>query len=524
MTDRFPKQVRLLAAGILSFALANACGVAKEQEDNPYTSLGISEFAFLKSGDPLVDWKSVRTFRAADGRTMQAQLVGIEAENALFRLPGNRPAKIPIDRFAKEDQRFIKEWQEISRYFNLNFQPLKDINHQVKAEIRDGAFAKKGKVHETRNFKFVCDVDLNALTVKDFSRMFEATYSMVRALPLGLEVASPPEGKFRVTLFSNKDQYHAAGGPANSAGVYIIKTREIMVPLSSLGLQKSGNTYRKASDYDPSTLIHEITHSVTHQWIQYLPMWMAEGLADYVSAIPYRDGAFTYDPAKLDSGISLMVSKNFGGDRYRLRLLTPEEFVYLNPDEFMNRQSQPEQKLVLNPVEPFQIKLQDNTDDSAGTREQIVIPVGFNPSTIVTQRYTSSMVLLHHLIKSGQVASLRRYLFAHLNHRWDSERYIDTYNQTLRDYHAEVKAQIADFDSQLNHFNDEINRYNELVDRKNSGEDVELPDIPEQPAIPEAIPVPEILSHPRKPEDFSTSHFLKKSVSDYLRLPSGLQP
>ncbi|MDF1812749.1 MAG: hypothetical protein P1V20_11065 [Verrucomicrobiales bacterium] len=499
---------------------------------NPYLALD-SYFCFAETGDPLNDWNSVREWTAADGRTMKAKILSVQNGTGDFLLPGNQKVHIPLTRFCAEDQRFISEWREISRFFNLGYFKSRNVSNTVQAGITDGAFAREGKVHETRNFRFVSDQPLNATTVKDFSRMFEATYSTVRTLPLALEVAKPKDGKFLVRLFSNKEDYHRAGGPLTSAGVYILKSREILVPFESLGLQRTGNAYRKAGQSDPSTLIHEITHAVTHQWLNYLPMWVAEGLADYVAAIPYKNGSFYFN--QHEEGIYKMVASNFGGNALRFRILQPEEFVYLDSDQYMARPSEPEKPIELTAVKPYQIRLlgeeptpristpSKNTVTSSAptglTPVAITPPTIGNSSSIVVQRYSSSMLLLHQLISSGQVSNLRKYLFAHLHFTWDSEKYINDYNKSLDTYQGSVKAQIEEFDEVLRKYNDAIHAYNEVVKLRNAGEDVTLPAIPAHPVAPDAIAVPEILASPRPGEAFSRDLFRKVSVDKYLELP-----
>lgn len=513
-------------------------GIAQiEERRNPYLVLN-SGFEFAKTGDPLKDWNSVREWRSSDGRTMKAKILRLQNGAAEFLLPGGKKVRIDLSRFSEADQRFVAEWKEISRYFNLGYTKSRNVTNTVQAGISDGAFAKEGKVHQTRHFRFESDEPLNALTVKDFSRMFEATYLAVRSLPLGLEVAKPPEGKFRVRLFSNKDDYHRAGGPLTSAGVYILKSREILVPFESLGLQKIGKTYRKAGQADSSTLVHEITHAVTHQWLNHMPMWVAEGLADYVGAIPYRDGTFYLN--QHEEGIFNMVASNFGGDALRFRILSPEEFVYLDTDEYMNRSSEPERTVELTAVQPYQIRLVGDDEPQAknrgGTKTSVASssteigavingitpPVRNNPDSIVVQRYSSSMLLIHDLISKGQVASLRKYLFANLHFNWDSEKYIVDYNQNLDSYQGAVKKQIADFDRVLQEYNEAIHAYNRVVKQRNAGDEIELPEIPQSPVPPEAIEVPEILAHPRSSDAFSRALFRQTSVKRYLSLPENL--
>ena len=67
-----------------------------------------------------------------------------------------------------------------------------------------------------------------------------------------------------------------------------------MVPLTSLGVKKVGSGYMRDRDKSDGTLIHELTHQLTPS-DYYNPGamgWFSEGLAEYLTATPYRNGRF----------------------------------------------------------------------------------------------------------------------------------------------------------------------------------------------------------------------------------------
>ena len=256
--------IRLISATLLGLVSVLADSPPEESPDLPFADLG--ELTFLKSGDPLVDWRSLRTWTATDGRTLVGKLLEVKGAQVVLRLENGKPTPVPLDRFVEEDRRFVREWIAVSKYFNPGYETSREVSGFIEAGIFDGAFAKEGKVHETRNFRFECDAALNQEVVKDFSRLFEATYSAVLAHPLALALAEPEGGRFTVRLFSSARDYLAAGGSADASGVYLIQDRVMLVPLESLGLTAGSGGYRKTRDFDPRTLIHETTHALTHQW------------------------------------------------------------------------------------------------------------------------------------------------------------------------------------------------------------------------------------------------------------------
>ncbi len=506
----------------------------------------------LKTGDPLVDWKSARTWTASDGRKLKAKIISAQGSTANFLLQNGKESTIPHERLSKKDQQFIAEWSEISAYFDTGYQKVSNLTGKVEAEIRDGAFAKDGKIHETRNFRFECDQDLSAVVVKDFSRLFEATYLAVKSLPLGLEAAEPKGKKFLVKLYAEKRDYLAAGGLEDSAGIYLLSDRVILVPLSSLGVTPGPRGFRKTANYDPGTLIHETVHAVTHQWLNIVPIWFAEGLAEYVAAMPYRDGALNFKG--LDEGLRQRVAKKFGGDAKRFDLVSPAELVALDDRVFMDQPEVLSEPIVLDRIRPFQIQLTRNGEEPeseetpdpgakpdapmvpekpAKEGPMITPPKGINIGSgiprppqqydpVVVRRYVSSMLLVDHLLRSGQSEGLRKYLFSFLHNTWDNITYLGAYRTSHKSHIGKLQGQSKEVEQILKEFNLKIKAYNEQIDRYNSGEIETVPKKPADPVAPNAIPVPDILANPRSADDLSRKAFRQNAADGVLTFPAML--
>jgi hypothetical protein len=195
-------------------------------------------------------------------------------------------------------------------------------------------------VYESSNYRFICDVRLSRQVVKGFAVMFEATHDYCRALPLALSGGIRKDGKYNILLFETKDSYIEAGGPPESAGVFISGRNEVMVPLVSLGVRQVGSGYMLDRDKSNGTLIHEITHQLTpHQYYEEGAMgWFSEGIAEYTTATPYRSGKF-----KVKSNFDEIVAyaTAFGGDDTEGRGLGTEikapslkEFFLMDYDDF----------------------------------------------------------------------------------------------------------------------------------------------------------------------------------------------
>lgn len=496
----------------------------------------LDRLEFLDTGDPLQDWNPRRTWKSSDGRSLSAKLVAANDESAVLELADGKNSTVPLSRLSEEDQRFINEWREISVYFNPGYEKRRSIANTVEAGIRDGAFAKEGKIHETRHFRFECDAVLNAEVVRDFSRLFEATYLAVEANPLGLAIAEPAGGKFAVRLFSRDADYYAAGGDESSAGMYLIRERTMLVPLSSLGLVEGPRGFRKARNFDPRTLIHETTHAVTHQWLNRIPLWFVEGLAEYIAAIPYEDGVMDF--GKIDEGITAQVNRKLGGQPERYSLPAPAELVVTGDWEFMAKPEPPEQVVKIEPVKPFQIAVakdgEEEPEEKTETAEAEAMiaesetemtgeippiePPGESGPEVVT-RYVASMLLVHHFLRNGQDAALRKYLFAHLQFEWDRNRYLHDFDAAYKKHRQAVDNQIAEFNADVDRFNTGLKKYNQDVDAYNNGTSEKIPEVPVEPVIPDALEVPEMLSDPRSPEDLSRVNFRKRAAEKFLNLP-----
>ncbi|MCW0221009.1 MAG: hypothetical protein OJI67_21960, partial [Prosthecobacter sp.] len=121
----------------------------------------------------------------------------------------------------------------------------------------------------------------------------------IEALPWGI-ACRPPSGmpRFKAALFETYQDYLQGGGLANSAGVYNTGDKTFRLPFSSLGLEKRGQTYFKNDNYSNGTLVHELTHQLMDEYLNFLPIWVIEGTAEYTKMLPYKSGIFRADAHK----------------------------------------------------------------------------------------------------------------------------------------------------------------------------------------------------------------------------------
>ncbi len=247
-----------------------------------------------------------RVWTDEKGRKTKAELLKIENNCAVLRLPDGREATFPVAKLSKIDQAFIEKFElaeddgheENEEAPDLNFSdPWPDrVTFDGDPEIQTiTENAEEGDfVYESANYRYNCDVRLSQSVVKGFAVMFEATHQFVRELPLAVNGGKKKDGKYQIILFEKESAYFNAGGPPGTAGVFIGGKNIVMVPLTSLGVRPVGSGYMLDRDKSSKTLPHELVHQLTPNRY-YAPGsmgWFTEGLAEYVAVTPYRSGSY----------------------------------------------------------------------------------------------------------------------------------------------------------------------------------------------------------------------------------------
>ena len=181
----------------------------------------------------------------------------------------------------------------------------KDTEVQEMAGGAPGA----GFTYVSNNFAFVSKAKLQPEAQKTVARLCECAYAACKAiaevLPVPRSSADRGEKKFIVELQPGMEEYYAAGGPTNSAGVFLgayrktggplkeadIAIDKVMIPFPSLGIGRSGKVERE--DIDTHALVHELTHQ--QFLLNSLPIWANEGWAEYVGYVPYVGEDLDFD-------------------------------------------------------------------------------------------------------------------------------------------------------------------------------------------------------------------------------------
>ncbi len=236
------------------------------------------------------EWKD-----ATSGRSVEAELLGIEQGTVIVKLASKARFGLPIERLSDIDRAFLKDWATGKSPAQLLPSPWwPPMVQQPQINVKGGPQADGSFTFRSEHYEFHCDAEVSVSVMNDFATVAEGTIRLLYSLP----VAYPPlEGKtFQARIVSSEQNYMRAGGPGGSAGVFIMSAMSgegvLLVPFQSLGIERFLGRNTKSYDYDATVLIHEMTHQVTGELLPLMPRWLSEGVAEYAASMPYRNGVF----------------------------------------------------------------------------------------------------------------------------------------------------------------------------------------------------------------------------------------
>lgn len=278
-----------------------------------------------------------------DGRSFDAELAAADGLRASFTRPGKGPVVIPISRLSDEDAAAIREWRgdrrnplilpgSIARWPKQAVAPQEKVR---EAGARNGWFA-----YESPHFRIESDLQLPVSAIGDIATVLEATRSALIAIPLGLHAGGERE-RYRVFLFRNREGYTAAGGINGSGGHYDGRRRRMLVLLPNLGIEENGGSLRLDHRKNLFILKHEVVHQLMAPWHRRLPMWVSEGIAEFIASLPYSRGAYTLQPPGAGMRDYLLKWRTSKSDR-SLRLVPPARLMPMDLGDWnraVNRES-----------------------------------------------------------------------------------------------------------------------------------------------------------------------------------------
>ncbi len=252
----------------------------------------------------------VRTWTWADGRQFEGEYISSE-DGKVCVLANGRERNVTVSLLSEADRQYVKQRSEKeqapgSAHENNNFGDRWPSSSMMEDKLKAKMIEEKDDhyVYETTHFRFLSPEKLSLSTVSEMGRIFEGAYSANMLIPLNApcrRYEGNLDDKLVAHLFATRESYAEAVGPnhAESAGVF--NGEAVMVPFQSLGFVKKGAMYAKApgARIDSHTLIHELTHQMTMYGANYLlPIWYAEGIAEYMGVTPYKNGKLAFTGTK----------------------------------------------------------------------------------------------------------------------------------------------------------------------------------------------------------------------------------
>ncbi|MEM0897313.1 MAG: DUF1570 domain-containing protein [Verrucomicrobiota bacterium] len=234
-----------------------------------------------------------RMWASADGKKVAGLLESFDGDKAVIRT-GRGMFALTEEQLSELDWRLLKKWDQQRPVQVGPWPEFVEVPKTLDIKVLEGREGDWPNVYRSPHFEFRTKTRLSASVVREFARVFEATYQVAKDLPVGFDPKPRKEGYFVTELYTSHTGYYEAGGPEGSGGVYMGGKDKIMIPLPNLGVRRVGNRWILEGDKDSSTLIHEIVHQVMRRWGGQWPVWFSEGIAEYISYAKYSKGRFSF--------------------------------------------------------------------------------------------------------------------------------------------------------------------------------------------------------------------------------------
>jgi len=285
-----------------------------------------------------------RTWTNKEGKQIEAELLSVSESAVTLKFNG-KDVEVTFDKLSEADVTFARG--EAKRLAHLALTTAKapsrwpdKVQGPTSFKLKEEkSKAGEGKIYKTEHFRFISEVALDDQALEQVGKLYEGTWTAVRALPLPIPRVRRSSTDFDARLFKDMDSYHRNGGPQGSAGVFTssiaqtgkrisekdIKDDKTMVPFPSMGISIDGKLQGQMQSH---TLAHEITHQLTCGIFAGVT-WINEGMAEYIGYTPYDGKQFDF------SGTYNAIRQ--AGMRYEGNLTLPytlEQFLDMSQQDF----------------------------------------------------------------------------------------------------------------------------------------------------------------------------------------------
>ena len=243
---------------------------------------------------------SGRQWTDASGRSFEGTFIRQQGNQVLLNVSG-RQRTFTLSQLSAADQNFLKTGGTSRR---TPVAPRRTEAVPQRAKPTPQALPRSGQiqadvsipierlrvepenkrwVYGSPNFEFICDEDLGFQAIRNFAWMFESVWQFCKTQPFDIpRLRAQQKVRMKTYLIKDYANYVRAGGPPNSAGVYIPSQDVILVPFDSLDATRG-----KEAKGGNKTLRHEVTHQLMNGQSQQAG-WFIEGSAEYVATVPFE--------------------------------------------------------------------------------------------------------------------------------------------------------------------------------------------------------------------------------------------
>lgn len=283
----------------------------------------------------LLTTSSIHAWTLRNGTVFDADLAAADGLRATFTKAGKDPVVIPLADLSADDVQTIRKWRGNIRHPLVIPSRLAPWPHRAAAppgevkllDDQDGKFS-----HRSANFIITSDLRLPLSVINDIAKVLEGTRAALIAIPLGLHAGGERE-PYPVHLFRDAHGYGRAGGANGSGGHYNGRSGRMLVLLPNIGItEKDGKT---VLDYSKNLFVlkHEVTHQLMDRWHGSMPMWVSEGIAEFIASLPYSQGHYALKPPAAgmrDYLLKWRASKNERG----IRIIPPAQLMAMDRDDW----------------------------------------------------------------------------------------------------------------------------------------------------------------------------------------------
>lgn len=167
----------------------------------------------------------------------------------------------------------------------------------------EGSYAG-GFAYHSKSYAILSSEKIAAGRINEMATVAESVRGVLRQFPLELlpdrrsEEAEPRRDVIR--LFSTHRSYLEAGGPGGSSGFYNAHSREVIVSLEYL-IERKGHRSNLEPRQRYRLLVHELVHQAMAENAVLLPLWLSEGIAEYLSAAQFAPGRYRFNEIHRDT-------------------------------------------------------------------------------------------------------------------------------------------------------------------------------------------------------------------------------